>query len=274
MSAKLEINTVIGCRINCAYCPQTLFTTSYRQRGRQIRVLSLNDFKQCLSTVPLNVRITFAGMAEPWLNPACTDMVLHAFERGYPVAVYSTLCGMTVSDVERIRHIPFLRFKVHLPDQENRMHLTIDETYLATLKAVIELPIFSFVCYGTIDPKVREIIGPVTDSTDTDLQSRAGNISWDGRIPQVTRHKGRIDVRHCIDHNVLLPNGDVALCCQDYGLKHILGNLLAQTYQSLFEGAEFKKLKLAANDETVDTLCRTCYNAIPVSASAEQTLIA
>jgi MoaA/NifB/PqqE/SkfB family radical SAM enzyme len=33
--------------------------------------------------------------------------------------------------------------------------------------------------------------------------------------------------------NVMLPNGDVVLCCMDYGLKHKLGNLLETNFNGL-----------------------------------------
>jgi len=45
-----------------------------------------------------------------------------------------------------------------------------------------------------------------------------------------------------IFRNVLLPNGDVVLCCMDYGLDHILGNLepraLACSVAAVAEAAE------------------------------------
>ena len=40
----------------------------------------------------------------------------------------------------------------------------------------------------------------------------------------------------CVEHlyhNVLLPNGDVSLCCMDYGLDHVIGNLNTQSYEQV-----------------------------------------
>jgi hypothetical protein len=31
----------------------------------------------------------------------------------------------------------------------------------------------------------------------------------------------------------MLPNGDVSLCCMDYGLENILGNLFTQSYEEI-----------------------------------------
>jgi hypothetical protein len=65
------------------------------------------------------------------------------------------------------------------------------------------------------------------------------------------------------DQNVLLPNGDVVLCCMDYGLRHVLGNLLRQEYHELFSGAEMGRLR-AANmrpGNTDRSICTRCTRA-------------
>ena len=70
--------------------------------------------------------------------------------------------------------------------------------------------------YRTSETKVLEPI------------SRAGNLFKIGR-------KGG-DLRCRIgnfDTNVMLPNGDVVLCCMDYGLKHKLGNLFDTNFNDL-----------------------------------------
>lgn len=61
-----------------------------------------------------------------------------------------------------------------------------------------------------------------------------------------------------LHHNILLPNGDVVLCCTDFGMRHVLGNLLSQDYPSLFQSGEFLKVKRGQKDETLDILCRCC----------------
>jgi hypothetical protein len=61
----------------------------------------------------------------------------------------------------------------------------------------------------------------------------------------------------CIEdlyHTILLPNGDMSLCCMDYGLEHITGNL----YEQSFEDA------IPENNQCF-SLCNGCENAIPVS---------
>lgn len=40
--------------------------------------------------------------------------------------------------------------------------------------------------------------------------------------------------------NVMLPNCDVVLCCNDYGLKHKLGNLLETNYNNLIREQDYE----------------------------------
>ncbi len=248
--------------MRCDYCPQVVHVTAYRERGGD-RVMSLETFKRALSTVPRDVTIMFAGMAEPWLNPAASDMVLHAHAEGYPVDVYTTTSGMTLADVEKIRGVPFLGFCVHVPDRDGRMHLAVTDEYLAVLAACLKaIPDHHFSAIGPVHPRVREVIGRDVNDDAGGLYSRAGLLR---AVPKKT---GALRCTACgprLDHNVLLPSGDVALCCMLYDLKHVLGNLVTGTYAGLFEGDEYRRVvRGLAGDESVNLACRTCEVSGPV----------
>ena len=45
-----------------------------------------------------------------------------------------------------------------------------------------------------------------------------------------------------LNHSVLLPNGDVVLCCMDYSIKHKVGNLLEQEYCEIFSSKEMQEI--------------------------------
>ena len=118
----LEVTTTVpakGCVVDCVFCPQRLLVEKYQGN----RVMTLEDFQRRIESVPREVRITFSGFVEPWLNKHCSDMVLYAHERGHPVSVFTTGIGMSVEDIERIAHIPYVGepnggFTFHLPDSE------------------------------------------------------------------------------------------------------------------------------------------------------------
>lgn len=264
--AELEITTVIGCKIRCTYCPQDKLIKAYAKRSN-IYKMTFDTFEQCLDKIPLHIHIHFSGMAEPWLNPECTRMLLYAHEKGYEIAVYTTAVGMTPLDVEKIESIPFRIFSVHLPDKEKYSKIEVNDNYLETIGAISKSKIQNreYMTMGTLPPEVQQLIKKHISRTS--MVSRAGNL--EGKMcPSVpTKLKGPIRCRSCgnlFDHNVLLPNGDVLLCCMDYGMQHILGNLISSNYTSLFNGEEFCELQKGLDDDSFDILCRYCENASPL----------
>lgn len=252
----LEISTVVGCRLACAACPQAVHVRSYSAPGRDT-VMAMETFTRCLAKVPRSVEIMFAGMAEPWLNPHATAMVLQAFEHGHQVSVFTTTVGMTLATAAQLCGLPFRLFCVHLPDRDGRMRLTVGDHYLTVLRAVLTaVPGHDLTVIGPLHPNVREVVGRDVPDASPGLCSRAGLV-----FP-VPRKTGRLRCTACgpdLDHNVLLPDGTVVLCCMQYDLRHTLGNLGTDTYASLFHGPGHALVRQGlAGDETVALSCRTC----------------
>jgi radical SAM protein with 4Fe4S-binding SPASM domain len=68
------------------------------------------------------------------------------------------------------------------------------------------------------------------------------------------------------DRNVLLPNGDVVLCCMDYNLKHIIGNLLNQTYEEIFQDKPLLDLIEVNEADGFNkcSICKSCENVTSI----------
>jgi radical SAM protein with 4Fe4S-binding SPASM domain len=67
------------------------------------------------------------------------------------------------------------------------------------------------------------------------------------------------------DQHVVLPNGDVVLCCMDYDMKHVIGNLKEKTMDEIRRDEPYKQI-LAENAQNAfsnNSLCRTCTEAAP-----------
>ena len=104
--------------------------------------------------------------------------------------------------------------------------------------------------------------------------SRASNLNDDGvrkKAPTMTNYEGGVGKRtgkiicktNSLKHNVLIPNGDVHLCCMDYGLESKVGNLLENDYDYLHTGEEMKYVTDRMEDDSLegDIICRRCENA-------------
>jgi hypothetical protein len=256
MCDTLAVTTSVGCPNACKVCPQELFVGRYRLT-RGIKCLSFESFKRHLDKIPRHVRIDFGGMSEPWSNPECTEMILYAHEIGFKLTVFTTCVGMTISDLQKIRQIPFVTFVVHLPDDGLNMPFPKMQGYMAVLKelCLADITHVSFMAMGSIHPDLQALF---RDNVSGYIySSRAGNIADSHPI----RKTGiiRCVVSQEMRRNVLLPNGDVVLCCQDWGMQNVLGNLNAGNYEDLFTSQQYRNILARQNSESEgDILCRYC----------------
>lgn len=261
----LEITSRIGCINMCKFCPQELLINRYAAQPKKSRkiVLDFNAYKKCLKTVPKDVRIDFSGMAEPWLNENCTKMILYAYNHGFKrITIFTTAVGMDIEDIQKIKHIPFEFFCLHLADKEGYSKIKVTGKYLKVVKKIKDSNIsnLSLMALGKLHPKLKPIFGKRLNSPP--LVSRAGNLPF---FPRINKTGPLTCCRpERLQHNVLLPNGDVLFCGDDYGITQILGNLLRDSYEDLFKGAAFKNIKkLLRSEKNGDILCRHCEHAVP-----------
>jgi len=279
---SMEITTNIACRVKCDFCPQELLIKKYSDRTELNNItygspaqMTLQTFKKCLETIPENVLIGFAGYSEPFLNPDCSKMILFAHEKGHPISLFTTLVGMKLEDVEKIKNVPFTIFHIHLPDSSNIAKIAVNQNYLNVLKKIISNKIenVSGMSMGELHPKIESILD--TAISKSTMSSRAGTMDKVKTIPKKIgplscNRSTAIDLIDRIDHNVLLPNGDVSLCHNDYGLQNIIGNLVELPYESIFHTKNYNEMfnKLKSNSD--ELMCRYCEEAIPESDLKEK----
>ena len=58
------------------------------------------------------------------------------------------------------------------------------------------------------------------------------------------------------------PDGRVVLCNFDFGMKHVLGNLLEETYEEIMNGECMRRIVEAMDGDQCDLLCRRCNFAL------------
>ncbi|WP_245318540.1 radical SAM/SPASM domain-containing protein [Bradyrhizobium sp. DOA1] len=260
----LEVTTTTGCVIGCSYCPQDRFAV--RQRAvSHAKHLRLEDFKKCLARVPSTVDISFAGYSEPWLNPACTDMVEHASASGHGIRISTTLVGMNRRDLKRLQALHFRVFLVHVVDDGTYMNSRLVRgEYVDLVRQLVDADISSmlFMVVGDVHPDLVEII-----PEKALVRSRPRSVMAVEVHPDIAEAGQPIaGAVTCADEryhrNLLLPNGDVTLCCMDFERRHVLGNLLRDEYQDLFEGPTFCEIaeRMAGKKEGF-LLCRMCESA-------------
>lgn len=292
----LEMITTVGCPLSCKICPQTPFTTNFAKNYKDTkRTLLFEDFKMVIDKIPKYVRIDFAGFSEPWLNNRCTDMFEYAVLSGFNVTIFSTLYMMTENDADRIIKLihshtrQIKQLFLHLPDSDgNMIGWKYSKTYENVLLKFLSLSneikqSIQFIIVTMSKPNSSSPLHPELNHISLDNEgykqfynnwsghTRAGNVirteELSPYISETPRNKFALTCMSTIfyDHNTMLPNGNVLLCCMDWGLKHVIGNLFTQEYEDLYLSKEMIKLmKINKSPHYSDnSLCKSCTNVIP-----------
>ncbi len=262
MMDKIEFTTKVGCSVKCNYCPQKKFIDSYMSRS-DVESLSLDNFKHFLSKIPKDIELIFSGMCEPWDNPDCTEMILYAHEQGYRIGVYTTLMGVGLEDIDKIESIPFTMFIIHLPDKDLIDGIVIDEKYKKVLDRLggsgINERYMNFT--GFVHPEIKPILKD-KQVEDWIFYDRCGNLDISD-VPETVKKKDAIRCDRGLGYPVILPNADVVLCSMDFGLKHVLGNILESDYDSILKDQEYTRVKDGLKKMDSDIICRYCYFGVP-----------
>jgi radical SAM protein with 4Fe4S-binding SPASM domain len=280
---NLEITTMIGCPLLCTYCPQDALKDAYGKED--VKYLSLEDFKTVVDKLdPTVLRLDFSGQAEPWVNPACTDMLEYALTQGFHVSIFTTLYNWKEDDVHRVGQLLLDHaeqvdiVKIHFPDAAGNMRgwrPSEEWNYaFAGIQTIVQAAGIHYEAMTMSDhgvhPAIRNLPGVgVSHGWGIVAHDRAGTLDHE----QVKEQPMALQPKHkrpvvCgknprFNQGVLLPNGEVLLCCMDYEKKHVVGNLLTQTYDEVWRSDAVKRIyQLNALDTWTDqTLCKSCTDA-------------
>lgn len=258
MKQIIQFNTIIGCPNNCSYCPQKTVTRNYKKLSKQ-KIMTMDTFITCYKKLPGGIEIAFGGYSEPFLNPDCSNMILYANQHNSPIQVNTTLVGLTTDDVDRIKDVDFSSFLVHLPNKKD---------FFMEKKKLIDVLIY--VCKG-----IHKNLGFVYfNDIDQDILKTIKDFGYEPIVGTINSRCGKLYgsqhilgygfcEMHYMKWHVILPDGSVSLCCMDFGLHHILGNLLFDDFSDLYKKKEWLRLKHDQKTYDSDILCRDCEFFVP-----------
>ena len=269
----LDVTTKIGCSINCHFCPQASFMKKY-YKNTDVNEMSFETFKKCIDKTPKNLVIYFAGFVEPFLAKDAVKMIKYAAFTGRKIHLYTTLVGLNLDSLKEIESIPFELVVLHLPDVSKLANIPMTKEYFELLRYIMsikksngELFVSRAHSHSEPHPDVMKIVGDKILIT-YELFDRAGNLQQkdDDRVNLQTKstNMNKNAKRYCsrsfdLNQNILLPNGDVLLCCMDWGMQHVLGNLLEQSYEDIRNGNELNYVKSSLQNGNKHVLCSNCH---------------
>ncbi len=270
-SPIIEVTPKVGCSVNCRFCPQKLLLSRYYKDNRNRKSeMSFDDFKIFLEKIPANTILDWSGFVEPFLNPASIDMMEYADSKGFEQTLFTTLQGLDYESFERVLRIPFDEVILHTADSFGYANIPVTEQYLSMIKDIIAAKKADgspFLTGSNCQFEPSEKVTAITAGKVKiycEMSDRAGNLdNEDKRL--VSKHssgKIRCSRSRRLNHNVLLPDGSLVLCCNDFGMDYVLGNLNKDTYEDIQNSDIMKKIISEMNsDLDKSVICRNCMFA-------------
>lgn len=275
VSKVLEVSTIMGCSVNCKYCPQDVLLKKYYEKDRKRqRVMTIDNFKLILKHTPEDCIIDFSGMTEPFNNPDCLEMIKMACDAGRKVYLFTTLAEVDEQTVDELIKLPIYYITLHVADKCGYAYIPSTETYYRNVEKVLSAKkadgsqFIDFLNAQTDpDERIAEMAKGKYEIMRS-VQNRAGNVKDDS-----AQHREKIiepgtKIKCCfcgddLSNSLVLPDGTLLICNMDYGMKHVLGNLYEEDYDTIRSKGELQRVIKALNceEEMDELLCRSCLLA-------------
>jgi uncharacterized Fe-S cluster-containing radical SAM superfamily protein len=280
----LNVTTTSGCRGRCVYCPQDRYWDAMRERPRFLTAAEFEALVPMLAGTHFDV-LSFGGFSEPFDNPEIVELLTLASELDFvdDVVVYSNGEAMTRETMRALEHVRLGTVDVscHGFDPEtyrrtrsfvdpaavrtNLLHLLGHRENIENLVVSVSGPFGSDESLGELETLCASAGATLLRR---DLHSRAGLL----RIGRDERKSGAFRcAKFDFEKPVLVPGGDVSLCCQDFALHAVIGNLHDRPFAELMAKSPVRThvLEVAAGRRVDPGLaCYDCVFCVPTSAAS------
>jgi uncharacterized Fe-S cluster-containing radical SAM superfamily protein len=269
----LNITTTSGCQGACVYCPQDLFKAAMRGRPEFLTAKEFTALLPHLGDSHFEV-FSFGGFSEPFDNPEIVSLfeLAQAQEFVEKIWVHTNGDAVTPKTVQRMASVRFDYFDISC-------HGLDPEAYRKTRP---------FVDGGRVRDNLLYLLGHRDNIRDLTV-SVSGPFTPEDQLRGLAsicrQHGANLDVRRlhsragllsigqrarpasgpfrCAKFDfkkpVLLPGGDLTLCCQDFGLTTILGNLHRQTFAEILDQSPLRRHVLAVAAGVTEDSRLPCY---------------
>jgi hypothetical protein len=277
----LNITAVSACKADCIYCPQAAFQAAMAGRPAY---LSRQEFAELLPNLADTQfeGFSFGGFSEPFENPDIVELLRLAAAQSFagPVSVYSNGEALTPDMVEALRDVPLARVDISC-------HGFDDDIYRRTRRFLDPRKVRDNVLFllrnrENIGELVISVTGPFGSAAAKNelaelcrrfgarlehraLHSRAGLLRI-GRVAMPATPGAFRCAKFDFAKPVLVPGGDLSLCCQDFGLVDVIGNLHRQSFEDIMAHSPRRRhiLDVAAGREQDPGLrCYQCQFCVP-----------
>lgn len=269
--AVLFIEPTNACNFRCPICPESL--PDYRERAGYGQRMTDNVFRSTIDSLAGRhlQAIRFWGMGEPLLNPALPAMIrsLRGYADNLELATNGTMIPY-YGDPLLDSGLTLLRISVYGSSgnyrEKSGSRFTGETVVYATRNARQ--------CrdsMGSTPKIVAQFVGEPTDipwfiqnfSGVADELSIDKIHNWDGSDARLVQLGPSATTECCpkpFRELYVKANGDVSVCCLDWDGRLIVGNVLKNSLQEIWEDVAINRIRLLHYGDRRDALeaCRDC----------------
>jgi MoaA/NifB/PqqE/SkfB family radical SAM enzyme len=278
---RLNVTATSFCKAKCVYCPQDQFISAMLGRPPHFSRQEFSELLPSLAGTHFRV-VSFGGFTEPLDNPEIADLLSLTARQSFvdEVHVYSNGENFTPAMVEMLQN-------VRLAYVEISCHGLDTDTYRRTRPFVDAVKVRNNMVHlfrnrGNIDRITVSVTGPFGSPAALaelealcigsgvsferrQLHSRAGLLRI-GREEDVSKSGPFRCLKFDFGKPVLVPGGDLVLCCQDFALEYLMGNLHRQSFEEIMRDSPVRRRVLNAAgglSEDPELKCYRCVFCVP-----------
>jgi radical SAM protein with 4Fe4S-binding SPASM domain len=268
----LQIENINVCNAHCVFCPYPKQKRKHTVMGQELYQKIVDD----AATIPIIDGVTITGLGEPMLDPGIFDKVAYTRKvvgAGAPICIYTNGHTVTPAVAKRLAKcgLSMLYVSVNAVTARKRKEIVGLDDYdelvvnikqsidavngdmLIIVKSIIAKDLWE---HDEIE-EFEKLWGGKYQDGGRSFQHLEGN--WAGRTYKV-RTTQTASCSRAMHNIMVLADGRVCLCCQDYEGEVIFGDLNHQTLREIYQTEEYQAVRLAHFEGRRDKLklCKDC----------------
>ncbi len=272
-SVSLEL--AAKCNLKCIMC-------SHPKDQSRSGAMNLDQFKLIIDKLlHTKIRMLSLNMGEPFMNKELFEMISYAKDKGFFIYISTNGQLLTDESIKKILEtgVDYIKFSIegYVPDVYEKIRFggSFERVFknVATLKNLrdetkssLSLKISTILMEGNED-----LVGfikywaPYCDSIDClGLTNHVGVVNNKDKslVSDWIQRKACPTITPFREINVLC-NGEVVICCIDFLGQCVLGNLLEQDFDEIWNSEKMADVRAKAYSENLHLLhpCKSCCNA-------------
>ena len=252
-SNEIRIEVTTKCNYNCVICPREKLT-------RKLETMDFETFRFLFDKINAETSqydtLTFPGMGEPLMDESLDEKIIYAKKKGFTVLMLTNGSFLNVERFRRLQDIGTDSVRVSMYGDSHEAYSTVhgvnsnmyekvksNLTEIAAMKSTTQLLLTYNEVAGYNEETLNSWVQYWDDKADLIEVWRPHNWGDSMQFRDVQQEKLKTCGRPYNTPLQVQVDGTVNMCCFDYNGTLLLGNLLSQSLEEIFESPMYRKIE-------------------------------